>query len=809
MGGKGMVSLKGAATLIPLEGRAAITAKGLAIPEFKPYLDQLQPMIVDSGVADLSAQVDFRLSKDAVHLFATNGRLGIMDLKVRKPDAKEPSLAFSLLDMTDGSLDLNRKTIDIGNIQLSGPKIRLEMGEDGRIDLERLFADDKNTAAPAKPKEAQARQPRGTFPEPEQWQASVSAVRIEQGELVYRDNSLKHPAHLNFKDLKLELDGINTKKDASMAYRVSGTFNGQGKLSVTGEASLDPMTATGRASLEGLALRPLDGYLREWTQLYLATGTASADLNYSLSWGDKPELTVRGSTALDRVRIVDTSGDGEFAGIEKLQMAGIHFRNAPRRLTIASISLTRPSVSIDYDEKGHSNLRRALGIPEPPPLPEEDAGARQGQNDKQPDREGRALPEHARDIPKPEPQKPFFSALDIGIVSLKNGHVRFRDASVKPAYYAELTDIELGLIEIDQSPKARPKMSLKARTDSAQLSITGVLNPIITPIFSDLAISINGLELAPLSPYTIEYLAYPVQKGRLFADVKFRTADWELNAENRLFIENLILGPKDKRPNAPNVPIKFGMNLLQDGNGNMEIDLPIHGRLDDPNFHIGGIIFKTFVSLMFKTLYSPFSLIGSIFGGGTNNVDMNFVVFEPGQHDLNAVNLHKLETIIKAMKERERLKLELKGVIDTDADRKGLLAAFFRNRIKQQKYNSLSSKEKAETTVESLIIAPDEYEEYLFEAYKEEPDKEDAKPTTLFTIDRQPVEFMQKFIMNRITVKSEDLEELARRRAKSVKDHIINREPDLADRVFLHDRHGVNTGRTGIPKHRVDLGIKR
>ena len=170
--------------------------------------------------------------------------------------------------------------------------------------------------------------------------------------------------------------------------------------------------------------------------------------------------------------------------------------------------------------------------------------------------------------------------------------------------------------------------------------------------------------------------------------------------------------------------------------------------------------------------------------------------------------LQKLETTVKALKEREKLKLEVDGVIDPVADHGGLMKVLFENKLKQQKYDSLNRKEKAEKTVETMVVTPEEYGEFLFEAYADEPDPEGVKPTTLFMTDRQPIEFMEKFIITKIKVTDDDLNALARRRALSVKKHILKKEPGLTERVFLLDRRKDKDGKTGVPKHRADLGIK-
>ncbi len=197
--------------------------------------------------------------------------------------------------------------------------------------------------------------------------------------------------------------------------------------------------------------------------------------------------------------------------------------------------------------------------------------------------------------------------------------------------------------------------------------------------------------------------------------IKFKTEDWILSADSKFFIEQLVLGPKDKRPGAPNVPVQFGLSLLQDSKGDMELDLPIKGRLDDPDFRIGGIVFRTITSLFFKALASPFSLIGSIFGG-SDKTNMDFVLFDPGSRTLDTTGREKLDTVAKALKARERLKLEVDGVIDPEADKAGLIRHTFETKLKQQKYESLPRKERETTTVEATVIKPEEYEEFLFKS---------------------------------------------------------------------------------------------
>lgn len=788
VGKKGIIALKGIGTMAPLGAKATLSGKNVALTDFKPYLEEYLPLTMDSGTANFSVPIDGKILDDHLSLQVNNATLSLNTLALRKPDSKKASIGLEALRIAGAAFNLEEKTVNVAEVRLTRPATHFVRDAQG-VDLIRLFAGEQPSTQTGKPPHTEpVKQPEGR-----KWAATVNAVRVEDAALTYKDATLKHPASLDFNGLKLDLDNVTTRKDESMTYSLTAKWGGRGTLAVTGKASLDPLTTDGRLKLNGLFLRPLDGHLAEFTELLFASGSASADVRYAVKGGDTPTVKLTGSTALNKVRLKDNRGDGEFASIEKLELASVYFTTNPYRLGIGDIQIIKPSVSIDYDEKGHSNIRRAFRIPEPPPAP------KGGETKKQ--------AKKAEKAPKPKKEESLFSKLDIGKIIMDGGHIRFRDASVKPTYYTEISDIHFGLIGVDQSPDARPKMNLRAKIGPTPVSLIGVFNPAITPPYSDLALSVSGMELVPLSPYTIEYLAYPIEKGRLYADVKFKTQNWDLDADNRFFVQQLHLGPKDKRPGAPDVPIKFGLSLLQDSNGDVELNLPIKGRLDDPDFQIGGIVFKAISGLMFKALASPFTLIGSLFGGGGND-DADFVTFEPGRHSLDTGAREKLETVTKALKERPKLKLNVDGVTDPVTDRSGLVSVIFENKLKQQKYDSLPRSKRAETSVNAMVVSPEEYGDILYEAYADEPDEEGIKSTTLFRTDRQPLDYMEKFIIDRITVTDDNLKDLARQRAASVKEYIINRDPKLTERIFLLDKPQSKKGKSGIPKHRADLGIK-
>ena len=69
-------------------------------------------------------------------------------------------------------------------------------------------------------------------------------------------------------------------------------------------------------------------------------------------------------------------------------------------------------------------------------------------------------------------------------------------------------------------------------------------------------------------------------------------------------------------PTATKLPVKLALALLKNRQGDIDLDLPVTGDLDDPEFSIGGVVVKMFVNLIVGIVSSPFQVLGALVGGG-------------------------------------------------------------------------------------------------------------------------------------------------------------------------------------------------
>ncbi|TXI19122.1 MAG: DUF748 domain-containing protein, partial [Ottowia sp.] len=264
----------------------------------------------------------------------------------------------------------------------------------------------------------------------------------------------------------------------------------------------------------------------------------------------------------------------------------------------------------------------------------------------------------------------------IGPISLVNGRILFSDHFVRPNYSANLSEVTGSLSAFSSTPAAPgqpPEMatlSLKGRAEgTATLDINGRINPLATPLALDIKGVVRDLELPPLSPYAVKYAGHGIERGKLSMDVNYRIQpDGQLTASNQLMLNQLQFG--EPVAGAPaSLPVRLATALLSDSNGVIDLDLPISGSLNDPQFSLGPVIVKAIFNLIGKAITAPFTLLARALGGAGD--DLSQVAFAPGSARLDARARQQLDRVAKALADRPQLKLTVIGSARLEAEREG------------------------------------------------------------------------------------------------------------------------------------------
>ncbi|HYL81904.1 MAG TPA: DUF748 domain-containing protein, partial [Candidatus Acidoferrum sp.] len=372
-------------------------------------------------------------------------------------------------------------------------------------------------------------------------------------------------------------------------------------------------------------------------------------------------------------------------------------------------------------------------------------------------------------------------------LTLQGGRVQFLDRTLKPAYSADMTEIGGRVSGLSSLETSVADVELRAKmNNSAPLDITGKVNPLRKDLFADIQARFTGMDLSPTSPYSGKYVGYVIEKGKLSFDLKYLIDKRKISSENKVFIDQFTFGDKVDSPTATGLPVKLGVALLKDRNGEIHLDIPVTGSIDDPKFSIWGVVWQVIGNLITKAITSPFALLGSAFGGGEG---LQYVEFDPGLSTIPADGVKKIDALVSALSNKPSLKLEIAGYVGQESDREGLKQYFLQRKVKAQKLNDMVKKGTPAVPVDDVSVGPEEYEKYLTLAYKAE---KFPKPRNFIGLVKGlPVAEMEKLMLTHIEAGEEELHQLAAQRANAVKDAILKSGKVDAERLFIVEPKGL------------------
>jgi len=185
--------------------------------------------------------------------------------------------------------------------------------------------------------------------------------------------------------------------------------------------------------------------------------------------------------------------------------------------------------------------------------------------------------------------------------------------------------------------------------------------------YTDLKASFRNLEMRNLTPYSGKFAGRKIESGKLSLELEYKVLDRKLKGENQIVIDNLKLGERVESKDATSLPLDLAIALLSDSKGVIDLGLPVQGSLDDPQFSMGGLVWKAITNLLTKIVTAPFR---ALLGG--SGEEFEAVLFEPGEARLLPPEREKLAKLATALEKRPQLKLAIEGRFDRERDREAL-----------------------------------------------------------------------------------------------------------------------------------------
>jgi hypothetical protein len=832
----GSLGVKGTVALAGKTADAKFDAQRLPLSLAAPYLADAVAARVTGGTVGTTLAVHADWSKTPIEVMASDGEVSVDALKIAAPGAATPSLALAQGRVLVKRVDLAARTADVTSVDVSGLAVTAVRQKNGQIDLAALAqapgraARSGGAAGGAGAAGTHGRAPTRAAAAPAEpgWHYTLGELTVKDSTADFTDDSPARPAAFHVAQLALNARNVSDDFSRALPVTLNGTLNGKGALRVTGNVTPSPLSATLAIDADRLDAAAAEPYFGDKLNAAVASALLSArgDLSLRTAKSGALEAAYRGGASLTDVRLLDRLNSAPLAGWRSLALTGVTARYDEHgtNIDVGRVNFERFFGRVLLDAQGKLNLADVLTQQKAAsePAPAGHGGSRTAPVGASA-AAGASAPATAVASVGAAPASATSAAsaatgstraagqpavhARVGQVVLQAGRLNYTDNFVKPNYTANLVDITgtIGSFGTDNATPAPVDVGASLAANGP-IAIRGTVNPLASKPSLDLNASAHDIELTNLSPYSMKYAGYPITKGKLNVDVHYKLENDALTANNHIFINQLTFGDRVENDTATKLPVKLAIALLKNSRGEIDVNIPVSGSLSNPEFSLGGLIWRAVVHLIEKAVTAPFSLLANALGGSGPGAaeQLRYLAFAPGSDTLDASAHEKLDTLAKLLTDKPEVKLDLGGRVDPAIDTPALRLAHVDRLVRQEKIKALIGRGESIDPA-SVTVTPAEYSSYLAKLYKS---AKFDKPRNFIGMTKSvPDDEMKRALAEHTTIDDADLRALAQGRAEAARQYLIEKiDPS---RLFVVapklDAKGVSDGG---PSTRVDFTLE-
>ncbi|MCK9392178.1 MAG: DUF748 domain-containing protein [Syntrophales bacterium] len=780
------------------EASIDLEIQDLDLPQYLAYIPVKTAFRIPSAKLDAKLTVRFLAPPQGKPTLQVAGRVDLREIAMDDLRGQE-ILRLPKVEVVIAALEPMLPSVHLTSLTLMKPELIIRRDRKGQLQLANLFPPERQEEQEKKaaPK-GKARETKG---DEGKLQTRIDRLSMEGGAATILDETPPERAKIVMDPIRLNLEGFSLAKGSKAVLDLDLTLDKKGTIAVKGPIVLDPLDLQLELALRQLPIRTLQPYFADKVRLNIVRGGISATGSLTVAGEKKgpPRINYKGQLAVGDFASRDKAFGNDFVKWRMLSFDGIDTRSQPFRLHIRKVDLRDYFARVIINEDGTLNLQH-LSAAEQAPAPEKTPVATKAS----PPDTGKAPPSPAKGPAQAAAPAPF-KDIRIGRVDLDRGTIDYTDRFIKPNYSARMRNMTGSVTGLSSEEITRAAVSLRGNLErGSDILIKGRINPLSQSQYADIAMQFKDIELSPVTPYASKYLGYPILKGKLTFDVSYLVEQGKLNATHKIFIDQLTLGERVESPEAIKAPVSLGVSLLTNRHGQINLDIPVTGNLDDPQFKIWPIVWQIIVNIFTKALTAPFALLASLGGGGE---ELSYIEFDAGSAALEEAALTKISSLAKPLYEKPNVRLDIEGHVDPIQDREALKKKTLESKVRERKLDDLIETGKPAVPVGQVKLAASEYDKYLSRVYSE---ANIPKPRNVVGLAKSlPRPEMERLLLEHTAVSDGDLRQLALRRAEAVKDQLLKSGQVEPGRIFLMSSAKLVPEKKGkLRDSRVDFRLK-
>ncbi len=589
-------------------------------------------------------------------------------------EKKQKVVAFDELFLNIQSANLEQNNFVLEEIRLDKPEVAMTLYKNGNS-FERLIKEQPKNDK----KEGEGKATSSSKKEQKQPTYTIGKLAVNNGNIEFEDQSLRENFKAEVQNFNLLTKKITEKLDldahTDFSLASGGFIDTDVKFSVQ-KKDIDLKLKT-----KDLVLKEFEPYIKEAMRVNDFEGTLSNDIAVQGNLEKADQLKVQGLVTLTAFNMTDTTASPVVA-VDEFVMDMKNVDLGEQHFELKTYRMVAPYLRMEIYKEGNnlSSLSRSE-------KPKEDEKTKTNKAKKQGE------------------EKPMFLAFDT--LNISKGAVDFMDHTMADEFKYRIDSLNIQLKDYSEGSAKRNIIM------AALLNKTGNFKANLDYDKDDMremdfTASIDHMDMRPANPYAVQYTKYPIENGILEFKEELSIHDLKLKSKNEIIMHKIYVGDKITRETDQNdLPIKLALAVLRDPKGDVKLDVPISGDLNDPNFHLGKVIINSLKNITIKAATSPYNIVAGAVNGDPR--DLQAIDFNYLQHSLNSPEqIKQLKLISKVFQKKKGLNIIFKQYTNYEEElgKAALLVMAeqdSKRELKDKEIDHLGTKEKVPGDVKDYV----------------------------------------------------------------------------------------------------------
>lgn len=425
------------------------------------------------------------------------------------------------------------------------------------------------------------------------WRVTIANVSIAEGDFCYYDKVLEQRWQLT--ELALIADELKLG-DEFTDIAAHAMINDRALLDGDLSLNIDNYDFKFDGTLEEFPLAETMKYVTPYLNVSDFQGLASGDVVLEGNVLDIMSMDIYGDLAVQSLSVTDEDGKNLLKA-ESL-MAKVEQMNINKELYLfETLTAKNYATRFIFNADGSTNFD-TLFVSDPEVSTET--------QEKSLGEDMYSVTERVTVTTKEEVAPMQNMVLRIGELSLTGGYVEYADMTMHEPFNYNLSGVNISSRNFDLKTKNRVRVRGRLPKQGSMLMVwEGSLSDFYN---QSLLATLTNIDMPALSTFVEYYTAYPVESGNFTFRSQNIVTNGRISGVNQLGTYNLQVGKKNKKLKPEHaVPLRLGVYLLTDKDDHIDVDLPITGNIDSPEFSLRRVIFRAIGNLLLKIVAAPFS----------------------------------------------------------------------------------------------------------------------------------------------------------------------------------------------------------